>query len=441
MDQIHVERRARFMAAIEGGAALVVSHPEMIRNNDTLHEYRASSDLYYLSGFEEPEAALLLVPGHEEHRFVMFVRPRDPEREVWTGRRAGVEGASALFGAEAAFPIGELDATLPKYLDGVERLFVNLGQDPKRDDLALQMIHRTRRGTRAAVAGPSALADAAQILHEMRLRKDTLEVENLERAARISAAAHRAAMEAVRPGLYEYELQAVVEYALRRGGCHRWGFPSIVGAGPNATVLHYESNSRQIQDGDLVLIDAAGEWGYMSADITRTFPASGRFSPAQRKLYDIVLRAEKEAIGRCRPGSSLQEAHDAAVRVLVEGMVEVGLLEGDPQTLVGEEGYKRYYMHKTSHWLGMDVHDVGRYFSGGSPRALEPGMALTVEPGLYVAEDDPKAPPEFRGIGIRIEDDVLITESGNRILTSGVPNEADEVEALCGTRPLGPLSF
>jgi Xaa-Pro aminopeptidase len=243
-------------------------------------------------------------------------------------------------------------------------------------------------------------------------------------------------MATVRPGLYEYEVQAVIEYHFRRGGCHRWGYPSIVASGPNATVLHYESNSRRLGDGDLLLVDAGGEWGYMSADITRTFPVSGRFREPQRRLYETVLEAQKRAIDRARPGMAFQDVHEAAVRALVEGMVGAGLVAGDVEEVIREERYKRYYMHRTSHWLGMDVHDVGRYHLQGASRALEPGMVLTIEPGIYVAEDDPEAPPEYRGIGIRIEDDVLITPDGNRILTSGVPKEVAEIEALCGSRPL-----
>ncbi|MDM7915031.1 MAG: M24B family metallopeptidase, partial [Candidatus Eisenbacteria bacterium] len=244
------------------------------------------------------------------------------------------------------------------------------------------------------------------------------------------------AMAAVRPGLYEYEIQAVVEYWFRRGGCHRWGYPSIVGSGPNATILHYESNERRMEAGDLLLIDAAGEYEYMSADITRTFPVSGRFTAAQRKVYDVVLDAQKKAVDACAPGSSFQQVHEVALRALVEGMIRIGLLSGTAEEVIASESYKRYYMHRTSHWLGMDVHDVGRYYLGAESRTLAPGMVLTVEPGLYIAEGDEAAPPEYRGIGIRIEDDVLITEAGNRVLTAGVPKDAEEIEALCGSRPL-----
>ncbi len=438
MAEIHAERRRRFMEAMGGGAALIVSHPEMIRNNDVLHEYRQSSDLVYLSGFEEPEAALLFLPHHPEHRFVMFVRPRDPEKEVWTGRRAGVEGATRDYGADQAHLIEELASLLPKYLEGANRLVMNVGQDPERDQLALEMLVRTRRNARAGAAGPSRLIDAAEILHEMRLRKDAVEIENLSQAAEITARSHAAAMAAVRPGLYEYEIQAVVEYHFRRAGCPRWGYPSIVGSGPNATVLHYEANSRQMQADDLLLIDAAGEFGYMSADITRTFPVSGRFTPPQRTLYEVVLDAQKQAIAHAVPGHRFADVHEVALRALVAGMAGAGLLAEDVDQVIQDERYKRFFMHRTSHWLGMDVHDVGRYHVDGQSRILEAGMVLTVEPGIYVAPEDEEAPPEYRGIGIRIEDDVLITETGNRVLTSGVPKEVAEIEALCGTRPLKP---
>ncbi len=435
MAQIHESRRSRFMEAMEeGAAALIVSQPELIRNNDTMYEYRQNSDLFYLSGFEEPEAALLFLPKHPEHRFVMFLRPRDPEKEVWTGRRAGVDGARSNFGADVSHTIAELGELLPKYLEGIDRLYVNLGQDHEKDLLALEMVNRTRRGSRVGLPGPTHLIDAATILHEMRLFKDPADLQAMEKATRISAEGHCEAMRAVRPGMYEYELQAVIEYHFRKGGCHRWAYPSIVASGPNATILHYDSNSRQLQDGELVLIDAGGEWGFVAADITRTFPVSGRFSPAQRKLYEIVLDAEKKAIEAATPGAKFTDPHQAALRALVEGMVGVGLLNGEPDAIIqAETQYKRYFMHKTSHWLGMDVHDVGRYMIRGEARPLAPGMVLTIEPGIYVPEDDTQAPPEFRGIGIRIEDDVLITESGNRILTSGVPKEVDEIERLCGS--------
>lgn len=433
MGEIHSQRRRRLMEQMgPESAALIVSHPEMIRNNDTLHEYRPNSDLVYLSGFEEPEAALLLLPGHAQYPFVMFVRPKDPEREVWTGRRAGVEGAIAAYGAGTAHPIGELESALPKYLEGVESLYMNLGQDPDRDRLGLEAINRTRRSSRTGAKGPIRLIDTASILHEMRLRKEPAEIEALTRAAEISASGHRAAMEAVRPGLYEYEVQAIVEYHFRRAGSHRFGFPCIVASGPNATVLHYEENSRKLEAGELLLIDAGTEWGYMSGDITRTFPVSGRFSEAQRRAYEVVLTAQKRAIEAAQPGRPFQDPHDAAVRALTQGMIDLGLLQGDLEETIRAEKYKRYYMHKTSHWLGMDVHDVGRYAEGGTARPLEPGMVLTIEPGLYVAQEDADAPAELRGIGIRIEDDLLITEGGNQILTTGVPKEVAEIEAICG---------
>lgn len=401
MAQIHASRRDRFMEAMEeGSAALIVSQPELTRNNDTMHEYRQNSDLFYLSGFEEPEAALLLLPKHPEHRVVMFVRPRDPEKEVWTGRRAGIDGARTTFGAERSHTIGELKEMLPKYLEGIDRLYLNLGQDHEMDLLALELLNRTRRGARSGLPGPSRLIDAATILHEMRLYKDPADLEALETATRITAEAHCEAMRAARPGMYEYELQAVVEYHFRRAGCHRWAYPSIIASGSNATILHYESNSRRLEEGELVLIDAGGEWGYVAADITRTFPVSGRFSPAQRKLYDIVLDAEKKAIEAAIPGAKFTDPHEAALRALVEGMVSVGLLRGDPAAIIQEEtSYKRYFMHKTSHWLGMDVHDVGRYMVRGEARVLGPGMVLTIEPGLYVAEEDADAPAEFRELG------------------------------------------
>ena len=423
-------RRKRFLESIGRGVAIFPAAPVRNRSNDVDHEFRQDSDFHYLTGFPEPEAVALLTALHPEHRYVLFVRPRDREKETWNGRRAGAEGAVAKYGADAAFTIDQMDEVLPKYLENVERLHYRLGRQPEFDARVLGWIGKIRAAVRTGVSAPTEIVDPAVALHEMRLIKSPADLALLRRACEISAEAHVAAMRACRPGMNECELEAVVEYVFRRYGAASPAYPSIVGAGANGTILHYTENDAPVKDGDLVLIDAGCEYQGFSADITRTFPANGVFSRPQRAIYELVLSAQLAALGEVRPGARFEDYHNRALRVLVEGLVALGLLDGPPDEAIANETYKRLYMHRTGHWLGADVHDVGRYLIDGASRPLEPGMVLTVEPGLYIAEDDAKAPAEYRGIGVRIEDDVLVTATGHEVLTGGVPKTVGAIESL-----------
>ncbi|CAN5613363.1 aminopeptidase P N-terminal domain-containing protein [soil metagenome] len=426
-------RRERFLAQLGEGVAILCAAPELLKSRDTGVRYRQDSDLFYLTGFPEPGAVALLTPHDPEHRFTLFVRPRDPDQEVWHGRRAGPEGARERYAADAAYPIEELSSHLRKLVEPADRIFYALGADPQMDRRVVELLVHFRRARQRAGRGPTAVADPGVILDGMRLIKEPIELERLRLAARLSAEGHRVAMQLARPGIGEWELEAALEAVFRAGGGAGSAYPSIVASGPGATVLHYVANDRRARDGELVLIDAGAEVGMYAGDISRTFPISGRFTPAQRRLYEIVLAAENAAIAEVRPGAAVTAPHDAAVRTLVEGMLEVGLLEGDPDKLIEEEKHKRYFMHNSSHWLGLDVHDVGLYKRAGEPVPLQPGMVLTIEPGLYIPASDTDAPEEFRGIGIRIEDDVAVTDTGYELLTRDVPVEVEEIEALGGS--------
>jgi Xaa-Pro aminopeptidase len=433
-------RRLRLAEAIGPQGVAIVAGAAMVgRNADVEHPFRQRSDLFYLTGFDEPEA-LAFVRGRdagaaEDADWLLFVRPRDPAAETWTGRRAGVEGAVERFGATAAHDIADLDRHLPELLDGASAVHYTLGVDPGRDRSVLAATQRHWRNTRAGLRGVDHLIDLRATLHEQRLRKAPEEVAALRAAARLSAAAHHEAMRIAAPGRWEYQVQAAIEYVFRAGGSARDGYPSIVAGGDNATILHYNTNRMRLQAERLVLVDAGAEVSYLSADITRTFPASGRFTSAQRRVYEIVLAAEEAAIAVTCAGRPYQDAHEVATRALTAGLVELGVLRGEVDALVAEEAYKPWFMHRTGHWLGMDVHDAGLYCRDGAPRALEPGMVLTVEPGLYFGLDDTRVPAELRGIGVRIEDDVLVTEGGPDVLTADCVKRVDQVEAVCGELP------
>lgn len=429
---VYRARRERLMERMGPRAvALFRASPEVLRNGDSTYPYRPSSDLLYLTGFAEPECALVLRPGAATERVVLFVRPRDPERETWEGRRAGPEGAIRDYGVEMAYPIGELGQRLPALLANWDDLHYSLGLDREHDAEVAGLIARLRLGERRLGRPPKRVIDPRITLHELRLHKTPEEIAILEQAARITGEGHLAAMRAARPGVKEYELAAAVEHAFRRHGAVP-GYPTIVGGGSNATVLHYVENSATIEAGQLVLIDAGAEWSWYTADVTRTFPCGGRFSPAQRRAYEIVLSAQEEAVAMTRPGVTLEEIHERVVARLTEGMVALGLLDGPARDRIADGSYRRYYMHRTSHWLGLDVHDAGAYADDeGRPRPLAPGMVITIEPGLYVAPGDERAPAELRGLGIRIEDDVLVTDDGHRNLTAHVPKQPDEIEQIC----------
>ncbi len=428
----HEQRRRRYMDAIgPRGVAVVHATPEAVRNGDVQFRYRQSSDLYYLTGFAEPEATLILRPGAEDGEVVLLVRPRDRERETWDGRRAGVEGAVERYGADAAYPTSELAERLPDLIGDRDDLYYSLGVEPAFDTIIAgtlaQMRARERRGRRA----PRRVVDPRDVLHEMRLYKTAEELDAMRRAAAITCEAHAAAMAAAGPGVGEHELEALLDYTFRRRGGAGPGYNTIVGAGENATILHYIENDQPLADGDLVLIDAGCEYDFYTADVTRTFPASGRFTDVQRRCYEMVLRAQEAGVAMARPGTTIDEIHEQTVQLLTSGMVELGLLEGPVADRIEDESYKRFYMHRTSHWLGMDVHDAGNYTTGGAARPLEPGMVITIEPGLYVAADAENVPAELRGIGIRIEDDILVTEDGPENLTAACPTSVADVEAAC----------
>jgi Xaa-Pro aminopeptidase len=399
-----------------------------VRSGDVLHRYRQDSDFFYLTGFTEPGAYLVLAPGAPKRRFTLYVQPRDPEKERWTGRRAGERGARNRYGADAAQPAERFFEDLPKLLEGHDQVYLRLGADPRLDEAVIRHVAAFRARTRAGARGPTRIVDPAPVLGEFRLRKEPEELALLQRAVDITAEGHLAAMQAVRPGRLEYEVEAEVEYRFRRAGASGPAYPTICGGGVNATILHYIENDRPLRRGDLVLLDAGAEYMGYAGDVTRAMPVGGRFSDAHRALYTVVLEAQKAAVRRVRPGATLEAVHRTAVRRLTQGLVRLGLLSGTVDTLVRKQAYRRFYMHRTSHWLGLDVHDAGRYDAAdGRARPLEPGMVLTVEPGLYVgAEAD--VPAGFRNTGIRIEDDVLVTRTGCRVLSAAVPKEVDAIE-------------
>lgn len=420
------QRREQLMAKIGSGTAIFRSAPAAVMHNDVEYAYRQDSDFFYLTGFNEAEAVAVLAPHHEEHKFVLFVQPKDLEKETWHGYRAGVEGAKELYGADEAFPIAELAEKLPKYLEKADRIYYHFGRDRTFDQTVLNHWQRLmatypKRGT-----GPTAVEDSNIILHPMRLVKSETELALMRKAANISVAAHNRAQEFAKPGRYEYEIQAEIEHTFGLNGCTP-AYPSIVASGYNSCVLHYIENNRQIQENDLLLIDAGCACDYYNADITRTFPVSGKFTTEQQIIYDLVLQAQLQAISQVYPGNPYSKIHETAVRVLVEGLMDLKLLVGDIEEIIKEEKYKPFYMHRTGHWLGLDVHDVGVYQYGENPQVLQPGQVLTVEPGIYISpyikpvEGQPEVPEKWRGIGVRIEDDVLVTFEGHEVLTAGVP--------------------
>jgi Xaa-Pro aminopeptidase len=427
---MYAERRKRFLDAMGKGAVAILQGARLVaRSNDTDFPFRQDSDFHYLTGFDHPHAvAVLRTDGGPE--YTLFVEPRDREREIWNGYRPGVEGAKWDFGANEALPIDALDAELPRMLEHAERVLHMLGRDPKLDARIAEIFESLRKRSRQGLIPASQVIDPRGVLHEMRLIKEPGEVEILRRASAITAEGHREAARAAHEGRFEYEVQAALEYAFRRRGSAGPAYGSICGGGRNATCLHYVANDQKLASDSLLLIDAACELDGYATDVTRTYPVGGTFGGPQRAVYEVVLAAQLAALEVARPGVTLPDVHNAAVRELTEGMVALGLLSGSVDELIQSEAFRRYYMHGTSHWLGLDVHDVGPYTVAGKPRPLQPGMCFTVEPGLYVAADDDKAPPEFLGIGVRIEDDVVITADGHENLTAPhVPKHPADVEA------------
>ena len=427
----YARRRKALMAEMEPNSiAILPAAPMYIRNRDVEHIYRQDSDFQYLSGFPEPEAVIALIPGREHGEYVLFCRERDPARELWDGLRAGQDGAVAEYGADDAFPIGDIDDILPGLIEGRSRVYYAIGSNQEFDHRLMEWINTIRSKARQGAQPPNEFVALDHLLHDLRLYKSANEVKVMRAAAEISARAHVRAMQASRAGLYEYHLEAELDYEFRKGGAKMPAYGSIVAAGKNACILHYRENDAVLKDGDLVLIDAGCEIDCYASDITRTFPVSGRFSAEQKAIYELVLAANEEAFKHIAPGKHWNEAHEATVRVITAGLVDLGLLQGDVDDLIASEAYKPFYMHRAGHWLGMDVHDVGDYKVGGEWRVLEPGMAMTVEPGIYIAADNQDVAKKWRGIGVRIEDDVVVTRTGCEILTGGVPKTVAEIEAL-----------
>jgi Xaa-Pro aminopeptidase len=425
LSPLYAGRRRRLAQAIASGVAVVPTAPERVRNRDSHYPYRFDSHFYYLTGFTEPEAVLVLTPG----KSILFCRSRNEEREVWDGFRHGPELARERFGFDEAHPIAELDAEMARLLENQPALYYPMGADPGWDARAIGWLNAVRARVRAGVAAPDRVHDVRALLDDMRLVKDAHELGVMRRAARIAAAAHRRAMQRTRPGRAEYEIEAELLYEFRRNGAQFPAYSPIVAGGANACVLHYVFNDAPLRDGDLLLIDAGCELDGYASDITRTFPVNGRFSPAQREVYELVLAAQRAALDAVRPGRGWNEPHDAAVKVLAQGLLDLKLIPGSLDEALEKETYKRFYMHRTGHWLGLDVHDAGDYKREGRWRALAPGMTLTVEPGLYIrAADD--IPERLRNIGIRIEDDVLVTETGCEVITAEAPKSVADVEAL-----------
>ncbi len=415
----------------EGGIAILPTAPERVRNRDVFHPFRPDSDFYYLTGFAEPEAVLVLVPGREHGESILFCRERNPDMEIWNGLRSGPEGARERYGLDDAFPVDDIDDILPGLLERTERVFYTMGNYADFDTRLVGWMNQLRARARNGTHMPGELVSLEHVLHDMRLVKSRAELAVMRRAAELTARAHEQAMRLCGPGVHEYQLQAAITGLFENErGTH--AYPPIVGGGANGCILHYIDNAAPLADGELVLIDAGAELEYYAADVTRTFPVNGRFSAPQRDLYEVVLAAQKAAIDAVRPGNHWNMPHQAALNVLGQGLIDLGLLSGPLDRVIEEESYRRFFMHRTGHWLGMDVHDVGDYRIGEAWRVLEPGMVMTVEPGLYVHPAD-DIDERWWNIGIRIEDDVAVTRKGPQLLSGGFLREIDEIEAVVGT--------
>ncbi len=426
------KRRRRELMRMMGpdSIAIVPAAPQLIRNRDVHFPYRPDSDFYYLTGFPEPEAVCVLIPGRKHGEYVLFNRERDPLKEQWDGSRAGQEGACEIYGADDSFPIGDMDDILPGMLERCERVFYAMGCSPELDKRLPEWINRIRCESRSGLQGPMEIIAVDHYLHEMRLYKSHSELKLMRKAARISAAAHKRVMQACKPGVWEYQLEAVFIQECAHKGARAQAYPPIVGTGENGCTLHYIDNKDQLQDKQMLLIDAGCELDCYASDITRTFPVNGRFSDAQRQLYELVLAAQDAAIAKVKPGNHWNDPHDAAVCAITKGLIKLGILKGTLAKAIKDEKYKLFFPHRTGHWLGMDVHDVGDYKVDGEWRLLEPGMVLTIEPGLYIPSGSKGVAKKWWGIGIRIEDDVLVTKEGNEVLTKDAPKTVDEIESI-----------
>jgi len=431
MDKREYSRRRKRLMDMMGDetVAIIPTAPVNIRNRDVEFPFRPDSDFYYLTGYSEPEAVAVLIPDRHHGEFVLFCRERDPKMETWNGRRAGLEGACEIFGANDAFPIEDMDDILPGLLEDRERIFYTMGHDAVFDQRVLGWVNQVRKRARTGVNAPDEFISLNHLLHEMRLFKSKSEIAVMRKAAKISAIAHKRAMRVCRPGMMEYQIEAELLHEFMTHGARSAAYPSIVGSGENSCILHYTENASELKDGDVLLIDAGAEYDNYASDISRTFPVNGKFSKEQRQIYELVLEANLAAIAEVKPGNHWNDPHDTAVRILTEGLLSLGILKGKLNALLKEKAYTKYYMHRTGHWLGMDVHDVGDYKLDGEWRKLEPGMVTTIEPGLYFQPHSGLA-KKWWNIGVRIEDDVLVTDKGNEVFTRDVPKTVDEIEEL-----------
>lgn len=425
------KRRQQLMQLMSPNSiAIIPAAPVTVRNRDVEHPYRQDSDFYYLSGFAEEHSVLVLIPNREQGECVLFCQEKIKEQEIWTGYRLGPEAAISELGCDDAFPISDIDDILPGLLEGKDRVYANLGISAEFDNRLMNWVNHIKSQVRNGATPPREFSALDYLLHDLRLVKSKAEIALMQAAANISAKAHTRVMQLTQPDMYEYQLEAELMRDFMAAGSRWPAYPSIVGTGDNACILHYTQNTARIKDGDLILIDAGCELDYYASDITRTFPANGKFSEAQAVMYQLVLDANYAATAQVKPGNHWNQPHEAAVQVLTAGLVKHGLLQGKVEQLIENEAYRQFYMHKTGHWLGMDVHDVGEYRIDGQWRILEEGMVLTIEPGLYIAPDDTSVDEKWRGIGIRIEDDVVVTKDGCKVLTTGVVKEINEIEAL-----------
>lgn len=435
---MYSEHRQQFLARLQdlGACALIPTNPTRTRSNDTEFRFRPSSDFWYLTGFAEPESWLLLLPasqdGEQAARSILFLREKDVKMEIWNGLRLGVEAAPLALGMNEAFDVEDLWTRLPGLLEGHQRLVFATGHCNENDKAVLETLSGLRARVRGGVQAPVQLLDPGPILHELRLFKGPDEIEVLRKANAITDEAHRAVMAAASPSANECELDALLDYTFRRRGGTGASYGNIVAGGANACILHYVENDAALHDGDICLVDAGAEFDYYASDVTRSFPVNGKFSEAQASVYEVVLAAQLAAIEQCQPGNTFLSVHETALGVLVRGLIELGLCQGTPDEVIENESYTQWYMHRTGHWMGLDVHDCGSYHRGDASRPLEAGMVLTVEPGIYIAADAEDAPEALRGIGIRIEDDILITNDGHENLSAAIPKTILDVEAACG---------
>lgn len=423
-------RRRDVMQHMGGGVAIIPTAPVRTRNRDVDYVFRPDSDFFYLTNFPEPEAIVVLVPNRSHGEYILFCRERNPEKETWDGYRAGLEGACEKYGADDAFPIDDIDDILPGLLENRDKVYCNMGRYPEFDTLLMGWVNEVRAKSRNGVHAPGEFVDLDHILHELRLFKRADEIKTMRKAARISAQAHIRAMKMCKPGMYEYQIEAEFLHEFRRHGSQYPAYPSIVGGGANSCVLHYIENNAQLMDGDLLLIDAGCELDGYASDITRTFPVNGKYTGEQKAIYELVLAAQASAIEKVKPGNHWNDPHEAAVRVMVDGLLDLKLLKGKADDIIEKQEYRKFYMHRTGHWLGMDVHDVGDYKVDGIWRLLEPGLVLTVEPGLYIFAGQKDVDERWWNIGVRIEDDVLVTRDGCDVLSADAPKKLEDIEAL-----------